>query len=54
MHEHGSQNRDPAMPGNDLRRDGRPLRDKRIPARKFEQKNNDIYDDNGAGNDWHP
>jgi hypothetical protein len=53
MHEHGSQNSDPVVAGSDLRRDRRPLGHECIAAGEFENKNNDVHQDDSAGNDRH-
>ena len=44
MQEHGRQNCDPVMTGNDVRGDDRPFQDERIPLHQFGYKRSHIDD----------
>ncbi len=46
MHEHRSEDGDPEMAGNDVRRNRGPLHDEGVTTHQLKQKNEDIHHDN--------
>jgi len=45
MHEHRSEDGDPVMAGNDLRRNGGPVHGECVTAHQLKQKNEDVHHD---------